>query len=87
MMAGLDGYAALERLKENAATRGIPVIFATALDSTEDETRGLEPGVDYIASPSRSTPLPPAGKRWRCGSWLPGTPDWRRGSGPSRRER
>ena len=38
----------------NPATRDIPVIFVTGLDSTEDEERGLELGaVDYIAKPYR----------------------------------
>ena len=41
LMPGMDGYAVLTRLRENPATRDIPVIFVTGLDSTEDEERGL----------------------------------------------
>lgn len=54
MMPGMDGYAVLRQLKEQGATRDIPVIFLTAMDSTEDEERGLELGaVDYITKPLR----------------------------------
>lgn len=33
MMPDMDGYQVLEQLKTNGATRYIPVIFVTALDS------------------------------------------------------
>lgn len=52
MMPDLDGYAVIERLKADPATRDIPVIFVTALDDSEDEQRGLALGaVDYITKP------------------------------------
>lgn len=51
-MPGLDGYEVCRRLKESDETRSIPVIFATAKDEVEDETRGFELGaVDYINKP------------------------------------
>ncbi|MFO1281739.1 MAG: response regulator [Burkholderiales bacterium] len=54
MMPGLDGYATLERLRADPATREIPVIFVTAMDTDEDEQRGLDHGaVDYITKPIR----------------------------------
>lgn len=54
LMPGTDGYAVLDQLRGDPATRDIPVIFITGLDSTEDEERGLELGaVDYIAKPYR----------------------------------
>ncbi len=54
MMPGMDGYAVLARLKSHLATCDIPVIFVTAMDSTEDEQHGLELGaVDYITKPLR----------------------------------
>jgi signal transduction histidine kinase len=54
LMPDMDGYAVLASLRENPATRDIPVIFITGLDSAEDEQRGLELGaVDYIAKPYR----------------------------------
>ena len=54
MMPEMDGYAVLSRLRENPLTREVPVIFVTALDATDDETRGLELGAaDYITKPVR----------------------------------
>lgn len=52
LMPGLDGYEVLAHLRGNPATSGIPVVFVTGLDSTEDEKRGLELGaMDYITKP------------------------------------
>lgn len=52
MMPVMDGYAVLKALQAMPETRDIPVIFVTALDANEDETRGLELGaVDYITKP------------------------------------
>jgi putative two-component system response regulator len=57
MMSGRDGYELCRLLKEDPATRPIPVIFVTAKISIEDELRGLELGaVDYIIKPF-STPV------------------------------
>ena len=54
MMPELDGHAVLERLKRDPVTAGIPVIFITALESEEDEQRGLAAGaVDFITKPVR----------------------------------
>jgi len=52
LMPGMDGYSVLSCLKENAATRDIPVIFVTAMEAEEDEEKGLALGaVDYITKP------------------------------------
>lgn len=52
MMPGMDGYEVCARLKAEAATRDIPVIFLTAKVTVEDEERGLALGaVDYITKP------------------------------------
>ena len=52
MMPDMDGYAVCRRLKADAATRDIPVVFLTALSEQEDEQAGLELGaVDYITKP------------------------------------
>jgi putative two-component system response regulator len=52
MMPGLDGYEVLRRLRADDRTRGIPVIFITAMDSPENEELGLALGaVDYIFKP------------------------------------
>jgi putative two-component system response regulator len=52
MMPGMDGYAVLDRLRQDPATVDIPVIFVTALTDLDDEERGLARGAaDYIAKP------------------------------------
>ncbi|MDP1926216.1 MAG: response regulator [Thiobacillus sp.] len=52
MMPGMDGYQVFERLRADPATCDIPVIFVTAMDSTDSELHGLELGaVDYITKP------------------------------------
>lgn len=54
MMPEMDGYAVLARLRDNPETADIPVIFVTAMDAADDETRGLEMGAaDYITKPLR----------------------------------
>ncbi|PXF33110.1 chemotaxis protein CheY [Pokkaliibacter plantistimulans] len=52
MMPGMDGYELCRRLKQDALTQRIPVMFITARNSSEDEVKGLEAGaVDFIAKP------------------------------------
>ncbi|MBK1722569.1 response regulator [Thiocystis violacea] len=52
MMPEMDGYEVFEKLRADAVTADIPVIFVTAMDSTEAEIHGLDVGaVDYIAKP------------------------------------
>lgn len=52
MMPGIDGYEVCRRLKADAVTREIPVIFLTAKSEVDDEQLGLEIGaVDYITKP------------------------------------
>lgn len=52
MMPEMGGYEVIKHLKNNERTNHIPVIFVTALDSTEDEAHGLKLGaVDYITKP------------------------------------
>jgi len=52
MMIGLSGYDVIFELKSNPKTQEIPVIFLTAMNSAEDEKKGLELGaVDYITKP------------------------------------
>ncbi|MCX7149461.1 MAG: two-component system response regulator [Rhodocyclales bacterium] len=52
MMPGMDGYAVLEKLREDPDTRNIPVVFLTALAEAADEARGLQLGAaDYITKP------------------------------------
>lgn len=52
LMPGMDGYTVCRKLKENADTANIPVIFVTGLSEVGDETTGFEAGaVDYIVKP------------------------------------
>jgi putative two-component system response regulator len=52
MMPGIDGYEVCKRLKANAATKDIPVIFLTAKNDIEDAQRGFDlGGADYITKP------------------------------------
>jgi putative two-component system response regulator len=54
MMPGMDGFAVMERLRGEPRLRDIPVIFLTAMDTTDAEERGLELGaVDYVTKPMR----------------------------------
>nr|WP_315429728.1 EAL domain-containing protein [uncultured Albidiferax sp.] len=51
-MPDIDGYAVCKRLKSDAATRHIPVIFVTAKSTPDAEEYGLSIGaVDYVAKP------------------------------------
>lgn len=57
VMPEMDGYTVCRALKENDLTRSIPVIFVTALEGSENETKGFDLGaVDYITKPF-STPV------------------------------
>ena len=48
----MDGYTVLSKIKENSATRDIPVIFITSMEAANDEETALEMGaVDYISKP------------------------------------
>ena len=52
MMPGLSGYDVIKELKSNVLTKGIPVIFLTAMSSSDDEKIGLDMGAaDYITKP------------------------------------
>lgn len=52
LMPGIDGFETCRRLKANAATQDIPVIFLTALTETSEKMKGFAVGgVDYIIKP------------------------------------
>ena len=58
MMPGMDGFAVLRALRDNPETADIPVVLLTALDSAEDEERGLVLGAaDYLTKPVRPAVL------------------------------
>lgn len=51
-MPDMDGYEVCRRLKNNARTRDIPVMFISALSDTDNIVKGFEVGgVDYITKP------------------------------------
>ncbi len=58
MMPDLDGYTVCARLKADARTADIPVIFLTANTQRESEARGFHEGaVDYISKPIHAETL------------------------------
>ncbi|MBP2633045.1 MAG: diguanylate cyclase response regulator [Firmicutes bacterium] len=53
VMPEMDGYEVCQKLKSNAATKKIPVVFLSIKGEIEDEIRGLELGaIDYIIKPA-----------------------------------
>lgn len=51
-MPGMDGYETCRRLKADALTRDIPVIFISALTETADKLAAFQAGgVDYVSKP------------------------------------
>ena len=50
MMPKMDGFETCRRLKDDPATRHIPVVLVTALDGRQDRIRGLEAGADDFLS-------------------------------------
>jgi signal transduction histidine kinase len=58
MMPEMDGFEVCQRLKQNSATKDIPVIFLTAKTEIEHIIKGFEIGaVDYITKPFNSREL------------------------------
>jgi diguanylate cyclase (GGDEF)-like protein/PAS domain S-box-containing protein len=52
MMPGIDGFETCRHLKAKEATRGIPVIFMTALADIHDKVAAFAAGgVDYVSKP------------------------------------
>ncbi len=51
-MPDLSGYEVCEQLKADPRTRGIPIIFLSALDATQDKVNAFRVGgVDYVTKP------------------------------------
>ncbi len=52
MMPDMSGYEVCERLKADARTRDIPIIFLSALHETIDKVKAFAMGsVDYVTKP------------------------------------
>jgi formate hydrogenlyase transcriptional activator len=48
----VDGFEVCRQLKEDAGTRGVPVIFLSALEDAKERVKGFEAGgADYITKP------------------------------------
>jgi two-component system cell cycle response regulator len=56
MMPGMDGFETCRRMKDDPATRHIPVVLVTALDGRGDRITGLEAGADEFLN----KPIDPA---------------------------
>lgn len=58
VLPGMSGFEMCKVLKSNNKTKEIPVIFTTALNSTEDKVKGFELGaVDFITKPIEKNEL------------------------------
>ena len=52
MMPGMDGFEVCSKLKSEARTSDIPVLFISALNEAEDKIKGFQVGgVDFITKP------------------------------------
>jgi signal transduction histidine kinase/DNA-binding response OmpR family regulator len=57
-MPKMDGYEVCRRLKASEKTKGIPIIFISALGEVSEKIRAFEVGgVDYITKPFQSSEL------------------------------
>jgi len=58
MMPEADGYKICQRLKDNPATKNIPVIFITTRDQVKDMAKGFQAGAaDFITKPFNTLEL------------------------------
>ena len=58
MMPGINGFDTCKKIKENPATKEIPIIFITAKNDSKDITHGFNIGaVDYITKPFNTEEL------------------------------
>ena len=58
MMPGLDGYEICRRIKDDVATRRIPVIMITGLGDLDHKIKGLNAGADdFLTKPVNSAEL------------------------------
>lgn len=52
MMPGMDGYEVLTRLRNQEETKELPVVILSALNSSDDVTKGFQLGAnDFITKP------------------------------------
>jgi adenylate cyclase len=52
VMPGMSGYEVCRAIRENPATRLLPVVMVTALEASEERVKGIEAGADdFLAKP------------------------------------
>ena len=52
VMPEMSGYEVCEKIRQNSATRLLPVVMVTALDPAEERVKGLDAGADdFLAKP------------------------------------
>jgi len=52
MMPGMNGYEVCQRIRQNPATEILPVVMVTALDPSQERTKGIEAGADdFLGKP------------------------------------
>ena len=52
MLPGMDGFETCRRLKQDAVTKSIPVVFMTSKDKKEDTAKGMQVGAAaYLIKP------------------------------------
>ena len=52
MLPGMDGFEVLRQLRGNDATKNLPVVILSALNSSDDVTKGFQLGAnDFITKP------------------------------------
>ena len=60
MMPGMNGYEVCQRIRQNPATEILPVVMVTALDPSQERTKGIEAGADdFLGNPVNQQELLP----------------------------
>ena len=58
MMPDMDGYEVAQKLRQNSATAGIPILMFTAKSQLDDKVTGFEAGADdYLTKPTHPSEL------------------------------
>ena len=57
-MPEMSGYEVCHKIRENSATRMLPVVMVTALDPAEERVKGIEVGADdFLTKPINQAEL------------------------------